>query len=284
MKNTAPRKTIFVLTVLLCICLSGLAKDDVANSIWTNTAVLMDGSAADWENCPVTLYKKRQVEYAFQNNGVFLFVLLKFNDPEYLSSIEQTGMTIYYNVQGKRKKDLGVVFKRLRLTPVQVIALLEQKQALTEEQKKEIQAKPAYDIRTCDVFNIKADKSKQQEIPTGEFLEASFGLAKSQAAVVYEFAIPLEKPFAMAHGIGTEPGQSIKIGFEWGGLTEEMKKRRMQAVESMSEGDATAGATSRTRGYAKGGDNPGSQFGRRGPKEYEFWVDVKLASGGEKSF
>ncbi len=85
----------------------------------------------------------------------------------------------------------------------------------------------------------------------------------------------------MAPGIGTEPGQSIKICFEWGGLTEEMKEQRMRAIEAQAEKDRTAGAAPPTtaRSMRVGGSTTTDQFGRRGPKEYNFWVDVKLAQG-----
>jgi len=74
--------------------------------------------------------------------------------------------------------------------------------------------------------------------------------------VTYEFRIPLKKGEGQLVGIGTEPGKILKIGFEWGGLTEELKKEEMARLEGKS-----------TPLYSI----------RRGAKKYLFWADVKLA-------
>lgn len=82
-------------------------------------------------------------------------------------------------------------------------------------------------------------------------------------------------------GIGAEPGKSLKIGFEWGGMTKEMRAalmRRRAAVAS----EASEGA----KGFEVRRDesDEGPVIGSRdipfekGAKKYSFWVDVKLAN------
>jgi hypothetical protein len=75
-----------------------------------------------------------------------------------------------------------------------------------------------------------------------------------------------------------EPGKTVKVGFEWGGLTERMKAQRMARLE---QGTARK-AERRTRedkvtGAQRTGGSSGDVRLSKGPKKYSFWVDVELA-------
>ena len=99
--------------------------------------------------------------------------------------------------------------------------------------------------------------------------------------LTYEFRIPLRRGEDQPVGIGTEPGKSIKVGFEWGGLTKEAKQRKLAGqIEGGTAGRAQGGtgnfgrsergaSTSTTGGL-------GSFRGIRA-KKYSFWTDVTLA-------
>lgn len=96
----------------------------------------------------------------------------------------------------------------------------------------------------------------------------------------YECRIPLGGT-PREGGIGIGPGKGIKIGFEWGGMTEEIKKARM-AQRTGAETQASPAATdmeSRLTGDLESLDmeEDGSSGYSRCPKKYSFWVDVKLA-------
>ena len=99
--------------------------------------------------------------------------------------------------------------------------------------------------------------------------------------IAYEFRIPLKRGEEQPGGIGTEPGNNVKIGFEWGGMTEEMKKQRLMGVSDSGTGagaDRATGLTSERSKSAKRDSSAGlSSIRKRGPKKYNFWAEVKLA-------
>ncbi len=279
MSKTSLIKLILILYAVFCLSIVALTKDKAVNSRWAEAPVKIDGSHLEWPQEGFTHNKKVNVEYAFLNDAEYLYVLFIFKDPRYLSSINLSGMTIYHNTEGKKKKDYGIRFYKMRLTADQLIAILEKQQGpLPDEKKAGIRARNQYSIHQYKVINKDHDPSSP-ESSRPEAKKTMFTSAKIDKMTVYEFAIPLEKAAGLAPGIGTEPGQNLKIGFEWGGLTEEMKKQRLTGVGAQSTratGDRATGLTQERSSRPR--DSAGlASVRKRSPKKYDFWVDVKLA-------
>ena len=76
-------------------------------------------------------------------------------------------------------------------------------------------------------------------------------------AAVYEFKIPLSR-VAQA-GAAIQPGSPIKVGFEWGGMTNEIMKNIM-AGRASSGSTARASAGSSDSGFS---DTSGTRRRRR---------------------
>jgi hypothetical protein len=270
------RKTAKILSIMLAvgsIFIISAAKDKVVNSTWCPAPLQIDGAGADWQGVPTTFEKKVKVDYAFMNDADYLYVLFIFKDPQYLSSINQTGMTVYFNVAGKKKKDYGINFIQKRISAQQYIAMLEkQKGPLPDADKSNILANPNYVIFDVDVVNKKAKENAPEA--TADAKPAVFRMHQDQEKnVAFEFAVPLARVAELAPGIGTEAGKQIKVGFEWGGMTEAMKQARMNRFKSQSE--RSAATVSET---PAGGTRASTSRGRHTPKKYDFWVDVQLAN------
>jgi hypothetical protein len=251
----------------------GLAKEKLVNSLWCAIPLKLDGVAAEWKGVQTTPEDKVQVDYAFMNDADYLYILFVFKDPEYLSSISQTGMTIYTSVEDKKKKDFGINFIQKRISAQEYLAMLEKQQGpIPEAEKSAILANPYYSHYDTSVINTKA-KAESSEIPS----DAKPALYRMQQGpedrIGFEFAIPLARVADLAPGIGTEAGKQIKVGFEWGGLTEAMKEARMRRFQSQSERSAE-----KVSEQPAGGTTASTARGRRSPKKYDFWVDVKLAN------
>jgi len=248
-----------------------LSPEEIVQSKWAATPLDIDGQIAEWQGEAMSSQKNAGVEYALRNDGTNLYVLFVFKNPKYLSSIEMTGMTLYASTAGKKDKDNGVRFIKKTISGKQVIDYMEkQGQPLSEERKQEIIDKPQF-----VVFEATAVNKKGEEIfPSGPVPDVDlpgFRYGRLQDQVVYEIRIPLCSRDHHPTGIGAEPGKDIKLGFEWGGMTEEMK------AAARGRGGATTGAD------MIGERATGSYDGRvpdvaQGPKKYSFWVDVKLAS------
>lgn len=255
-----------VLATTLVALASG--KEGSVLSSWTLSPPKIDGKADDWAGMDLALWDKGDVQYAFRNDADKLYVLLVFKNPKFLSTIAKTGILLYFTEAAKKDKDYAVQFIRRQVPVEEAIAFLEREKPLSDEEKAQLRAKPAYNIYDCRIHNKKA---KAQPVPAAtSFPPAHFRFAPDQKSFVYEFAIPLGRGDELAAGVGAAPGSPVMVGFEWGGPTEEDLKRaaRVSGDAGIANEEISRGSVDRMAG-ARGGPMP--------PK-YSFWVSVQLAA------
>lgn len=276
MRKLTILKTSIIFIMILTLSFPGSSKEKTIVSNWTAASLNIDGSYDEWGDDVLNSEKKVSVDYAFRNDGETLFILFIFKDPKYLSTINATGMTIWFNTEGKKKKKYGINFIKTRVSPDVFISVLEQqKGALSEAEKANVRKNPYYFLHNAKVIN-KDSKSESQEAHNIEIKPAIFRSMGQNKMIAYEFAVPLRRVMENAPGIGTEPGKIIKVGFEWGGMTKEMieaiAKRRADAALRSERPNRSGGSWS--KGGSPGSARPG---GGRNTKKYSFWVDVQLA-------
>jgi hypothetical protein len=277
MKKPEFVKTLSLFLLVFTITFFSFSKEKTIASNWVAAPLSIDGSNEDWADVNFNFEKKVSVDYAFKNDAENLFVLFMFKDPKYLSSINATGMTIWFNTEGKKKQHYGLKFARQRVKADAFISILEQRRGtLSEEEKNKIRANPNYFLHNAQVINKKS-KSSSQAPPSEGVIPAIFRAQKQKETIVYEFAIPLKRATELAPGIGTEPGKTVKVCFEWGGMTKEMKEARMKRLARASE--SRPPTSNRAGGSWSKGSSYGSSMPRvgQGAKKYSFWVDVQLA-------
>jgi hypothetical protein len=258
---------------ILIISVSGFAKEELFESKWAAQPVTIDGLGDDWDGDVFTTEKKVKVDYAIRNDAQNMYVLFIFRDPQYLSTVNATGITLYYNIEGKKNKDHAFNFVQRKVGPDELIAYLESRgEVLSEEQKQSIKTKPAYNVFMTDRVG-KKDEEISGKVQAADAQKPVFKLSRKGNEFIYEIRVPLIKSETSPRGMGVEPGQTVKIGFEWGGMTKELAERlKNQGGAISQEGRAGGMIDSRS---STGGAPSGTS--RRMPKKYDFWFDVKLA-------
>jgi hypothetical protein len=282
MKRIGWIKTFAGAFLSLAVVLGALAKDKTIESTWAASPLTIDGLANDWGGDPLNVEKKVKAEYAFRNDADTLYVLFKFNDLKYLSSIEITGMTLWIDTEGKKDKDLGVKFTKKKISADEYIAILEKQQgALSDEQKEKVRASAFYFISQAEAVDKKGNSLEQgaaAEVAKG----AAYNVSMGQDTVTYEFKLPFKNLTSAVLGTKTGPGEIVSIGFEWGGLTDEMRENFMKGNAGgdsgpmgISEGGKGAGGT---QGVGFDGASPeGLTALRKMTKKYSFWTAIQLA-------
>jgi hypothetical protein len=285
-------KYVWTVIIVLALVGPGLATDKVVvESKWTATPVLVDGNSADWAQDALIMNKDYSLSYAFKNDADFLYLLFVFNikqgqrENKYMSSIDFTGLTLWANPEGKEKKTHGLHFYRKQLTGDQLIQEMEkQGQTLTEEKKQQIKSKPSYSNFACDVVN-----KKGEAVPNSGTSAGTFRTSKIQNNIIFEYQIPIALLQDPASAVKWDAAQPLKLGFEWGGMTEEMRKNL--AARIGGQGAMAGAAGTSIEGQISGGHEGGGDFrapessladSRRGiPKKYDFWIDLKVAQAGK---
>jgi len=261
---------------ILIFVTTGFSKEDFVQSKWTAQPPTVDGLDDEWKGDAMTFEKKVKVDFAVRNDTQNMYVLFIFNDPKYLSNINATGITLYYNTEGKKKKNHAFHFIKKKVTGEELIAYLKKRgEVISKEQMQSIEPTNTYSVYMTERTG-KRDKEISITAPIPAVMNPGFKINRKGDAFVYEFSVPLIKSETSPRGMGVEPGQSLKIGFEWGGMTEELMKRlRAQSGQGDVSTESRAGSViDSRRGGATGA--PRSASGRM-PKKHAFWVDVKLA-------
>lgn len=277
MKEKTFTKVILFLFLILTISFLGFSKEQEIKSSWAASPVKIDGSSDDWAEIAFTSMKKLSLDYTFRNDAENLYVLFIFKDPEYLSSIAMTGMTLWFNAEGKKKKEYGILFIQKQISADALISRLEKEQGpLPEEKKNEIRINPSYLLNHTEVIDKKS-KSSSPSSESSESQPAEFRFRKQQNAMVFEFSIPLKNMTPEASGMNAELGKNIKVGFEWGGMTKEMREALMQRSAALDRSRSVDSDPTSNRAGAGESSTPMGLL--KGPKKYEFWVDVQMAKG-----
>ncbi len=288
MKYLSLKKMVIPVYVIFAVTLMGFSAEKMIQSDWTVQPINIDGLSQDWSDINLNLEKKTKVDYAFKNDGEYLYTLFKFNDPSVLSSIQMTGMRLWFNLEGKNKKIYGVRLLTKQITADEYIATIEKRKGpLPEKDKNDIRVNPFYVINKSEVIN-----KKGEPVPQASGSENSspirFQVVTQENIVSYEMAVPLKRTTDLSPGIGTEPGNIIKVAFEWGGVTKEMREAWMKTRGAGggggggSPGKISQGSEGKGGGASSSGAIRSKGIGtlaalNQRMKQYSFWVEVQLA-------
>jgi hypothetical protein len=269
-----------ILAAVTVFAVSGFAKDTVVESKWASAPVKIDGLEQDWKDSTFLTDGGSKAQYALRNDGKNLYIIFLFKDPMSPSTIEFTGLKVFFNTEGKKSKDLGVHFMKKSVTSDALIAYLEKGgEALTDAKKAEIRKESVYTLSEADVINAKKVAAPSDPaVPTDPPLFS----AKSQNRVlVYELRIPLSRT-NQPGGLGSEPGKTVKLGFEWGGMTREILKDMMAGQSAragtMRQGAGVDGSISDYRDDSRGIQGGSEYFRDPRTRMHSFWIDLKLAA------
>jgi hypothetical protein len=264
-----------------CLALPSPAADKPPlESAWTATPIQIDGQLEEWPEAALQQNKDFEVRYAFKNDANFLYCVFVFDNPRYLSSLEQSGLTFWINPE-KERRTYGFRFYQKQVSADQLIELMEKNgTTLTAQKKAELKLKPRYQIYACDVLDKKGNILPRQPGTAN----STYRAARVQKRMILEYAIPLALLTDPNQKPALDPARPFHLGFEWGGMTEEMRKQMAADV-----GGDNVRANSRAADMSTGGEESGvlrdgglapsaslADGMRRMPKKYDFWIDLKL--------
>lgn len=287
------KRTAIILTAVLTLSGFAAAQGNIIQSLWAFDPVKIDGVAAEWDDAMPITDKGSKVDYALKNDGKNIYIIMVFRSPQSRTTLEYTGMKVYFTTGTKKKKDFGIHFQKKQITADQLISNLEtlRGQPLGEAEKAEIRKKNSHIIFTEQLIQPK--KSAIQIDPKAVGGAPGFQSIEKGQLAVYEFRIPIGLIQQMG-GSGAGPGNPIKLGFEWGGMTNQIMKDMLagRADQSVRAGDR---GVSQGAGFGSGesvGDGGGGAVSgmgggtgdlRRDPRYrfHSFWIDAKLATEGD---
>ena len=278
------RATVVGLVIGASLGLAGAAfpAEKAIQCQWAAAPVRVDGASQDWQDAVLLMDKGSKAEYALRNDGEFLYILFLFKSPASLSTYEVSGMKVYYSLAGKKAKGTGFHFVKRSLSADELIANIEKGgEALTEEKKAEIRKQKGYmtyvgvPVEVCKKVPGQAAVEPDDRRPSAT--SSRLGLS-----VVPSSGVPW--PGSSRPANGGRPGTALKLGFEWGGMTAEMRSAYMARAAVRSTGRRRRRprfpGEQRLRGGKAAWAGPWAASDPR-TRKHAFWIDVKLAARGE---
>ncbi|MBN1274459.1 MAG: hypothetical protein JXB26_19530 [Candidatus Aminicenantes bacterium] len=279
------RNAFLIILFLFIVGILGTAEEKAVESQLAVTPVTIDGAGTEWQPDEFITQEKPAVSYSFRNDGKNMYVYFVFNDRKAQSSVMATGLKVWLNVEGKTKKAYGYRFIQKQISADEMIAQMEKKGSkLTGEKINEIKKSSSYIFFQSDVIDKKGNP-KTEEAITGEVTPPLFKAKPTQKkTMAFELKIPLKGLIHLKNGGELIPGKAVMVGFEWGGMTPEMRKQLMarraargsRASASGMSSDPTTESNVRARTTEMTANSASPLAGN--PPKHAFWLDVTLAA------
>lgn len=242
-------------------------------SFWTPVPIIVDGEVTDWDSIPTVYLEDEGVAVGICNDSTNVYIMYRFRDAKSLRAIRMTGLKIWLDAKGKKKKDFGIRYNGgPTFSEILELTGADEEDSFgnmsQERRERMMQRMSGEEVRFTVIYR---GKEQREAIPTDGSMGPAVSFASSDGFVAYEFSIPLQTSDYGTFGIGAQPDKKIGIGSEWGGRRE--REGRDDGMMGMGRG-----------GGGRGGDFGGGRKGSRGggsrmqmPKKQEFWFKTELA-------
>ncbi len=236
---------------LLFLLISGCNQPEM-QSDWKKTAINVDGQPEDWLQVPLYHLEKPPFGIALCNDHEFLYLRLTTHDQQLQQQIRSGGLTVWFDPQGKKEKEVGIGFPTAgtRMPPGRDRGQAENKDGGPPEGRDggppegsgpDDRQRPKQDARF--VLTVGGKELGSYPVTKNNFA-VSMALGQQQTGLVYELQIPLAAGSLFRQSI--VPSTLLGIGLETG------------------KGHPSAGAGEQKQGDSDGGPGGGSSGGPGG--------------------
>ncbi len=269
---TAVRIALALIACAYVIVPSATQASDLT-SFWTPEPITVDGDVTDWDSIPTVYLEDEGVAVEICNDSTNVYIMYRFRDAKSLRAIRMTGLKVWLDAKGKKKKDFGIRYNGgPTFSEIQELTGTDEEDffnTMPPERRERMMQRMSGDREQFTV--IYRGKEQRETIPTNGSRGPAVSFASSDGFIAYEFSIPLQPSDYGTFGIGAQPDEKIGIGSEWGGRRE--REGRDGGMTGMGRG-----------GGGRGGDFGGGRRGSRSggdrmqmPEKQEFWFKTELA-------
>lgn len=228
--------------------------------------VVIDGRADDWAG-RLFVVEDRRVSLGFLNDRDCLYLCLRTDDPGMQRQILRTGLTVWIDPAGGRKKALGIKH------PVGMTSE-EQRMWRQDQPKEETDAPGALAGNLTDVVILHGGSAAPESLDIAEARGWELKSTATGKSFAVEIKVPLAGSGEAAVKVGAPPGGTVGIGFETGKVD----------LNSLTPGPS-GGRLGAAGGLPPVGGvmTPGRMKPNNTaiPEELKIWATVKLGTGNE---
>jgi len=258
-------------------------------SQWAAGAITIDGDMSEWPDSNTTYLNKEKALVGISNDGENLYLLFRFGEPAWLTTMAMGDLTVWVSTSGKRTRDLGFRYS----------GGVDPSSAMRAPGGRESSGGR---ISTGgDRTGQRSGGNRAIEPPTLNVIKGNAVISISLNGAVgpaarssmldriftLELKIPLSAGTGDWYGIDIRPGEMATLGFE---LMIDEEHIQDMGQRGVSVGMVPGGAGGRGggmggRGGGMGGDKGGGRGGGTGgstggvtmPQEHKIWIQTLLA-------
>lgn len=239
-------------------------------SRWAEGKISIDGRSKDWQSVQGVFLSEQNAAFTFNNDGEYLYVLFRTTDQGWARTIKTTGLTLYFDVTGGKKKDASICFKG-GPTMEQAMAMRPRNAGTSEMPTPPGGQGPrgTMDNQAPTLTCTFKDRPKEWAVPLNGAAGPAAAFDTCQGFFTYEFSIPLAAGEGEQYGLGAKPGQVISVGGVWGDMGE---------MAQGGPGGGMGGPGGGMGGPGRGMGGPGGGGERpKMPEKQEVWIKTTTA-------
>lgn len=268
--------------LLLAVCLVQGCGSHEINTTWVPNRITIDGTPTDWRGIPITYVEAPNIAIRAINDSSHLYICLSSPDRNVARQIAICGLTIWFDADGGKDKELGIHFP-LGTRDFSSLAAGMAGRRPDRDRSRDM---------TGGLFEGTAEKVEiLGSEDSGVLASGDPGSLGIDAAIgnpggkyVYELKVPLHQSTDHPYAINPKLDKPIGIGLETGQIDREaMMEAFRKTTGEGREGMPPGGKGERPAGGGPGGGPPGGGMGRGSgggsmPARLEFWALAVLAT------
>ena len=263
----------FLTTVLgtsfLCGCGSGPAIEIQGH--WSDSAVIMDGSADDWAGSPIEYSEEENISLGVRNDAENIYLVFLTRDEGLVRKIHMGGLTLWFDATGGKKKEFGIGYRGSIPLMKELDEESRFRENMTPEQKTRFQERESQMLGMITVIKKGEEVSMPENNPKG----LAAASAHQQGVFAYEFRVPIATHDSISYAIGSLFGEKISMGLEIAGISRDDREKMRRERPDMGGPPPGGGMP----GGPPEGLPEGSFRGDRGQmsEKQEIWIRIHLA-------
>jgi hypothetical protein len=266
-RGTALSFTVCLMVLELAACSS--YNTYATNSLSPEVQIKIDGKTEDWLGA-LAIIEDGSASLGFRNDRETLFICLMVEEEFLVGQIMMQGLTLWFDPKGGTAKTLGIKY------PLGI-----SRDEMSKEQWGEPGQSPPEDFpreASSALEIMRSQKEEPQRMELADVSGVEIVALASRGLLVYELKIPLSQTETQFIAVGTQPGQTIGVGFE----TPKPDLRQMPGPPEGRGGMPRGGGEMPPMGGqagGRGGMRPGGGMEPQMPKGLRIWTLVHLSSG-----
>jgi hypothetical protein len=272
------RATCFLLSASL-VLLPGCG-DEKIESTWMENPIILDGDGFEWPASRLVYVEDVRGVIGASNSDSLLSVMFRFRDDRTARKAMIGGVTLWWSLDGKKSKEIGVRFAGKFDIDEMMTNLPEPDEVGGRGMGRGRRMAPP-EPREGPIHDQILLVEQDVEVP---LVGARAAAAYFNGFYTYEVSVPLGSSALQPQALDARPGETVRLCVELGGLSKSDREQLEDAMKERMRGDGGMGPEG-GMGPSGGMGPPGGMGGPPGGRgrmdemfeKQEMWFTVSLA-------